>query len=373
MDAPAVYLFNPDSDLALSHEARMRRRGLPRAIYTAKPFAVSMARSLQLLPCWYAEAGSRVLVEGDDAQVADWQRWADGWRMAVTLVNRLPDGPVTYRPWGWNNTIVHRLRRQGAVDPCPDVEAFAAMSSRARTIELHRRLAESGFDTRCEVPLTVCRAGQVEEFVRAHPRGAYLKILYSGSGQGICHVRPDGVDRQDWRQWLDGVLRHDGAVVCEPAYDRVMDLAVEFDSSPSHGVELMGYSVFEVDSHNQWTGTVVDRRETLHALIADRCPDFDDAVRAVTASLTPMVPRDYRGHLGVDMMLYRADDGAVALNPCVEINFRTTMGIVALSMAERYGLRGRLTMQKPGRTGAARPLLPIGEYTTLVPVLQEIT
>ena len=40
------------------------------------------------------------------------------------------------------------------------------------------------------------------------------------------------------------------------------------------------------------------------------------------------------------MMLYWDQNGSIAINPCVEINLRMTMGMVTAAMGDRHGLRG---------------------------------
>lgn len=343
-----VYVFNPDSDLSLAHEAEHRRKGLPRAVYTAKPFARRMARSLQLLPCWYASPGDAVLVDGPDEQAARWQRWADERGLRVTIVNAPPSGDVTYRPWGWCNTVVHRLLARGAAAAQLPLaadgllpESFAALASRRVTVTLHRLIAERLGHRPCPGPRVVT-AGQRGDLEAMRHSGFYLKKLYSGSGQGIYHQSPtDGPLPPELWQWLDGELRRQGAVMLEPQYDRIMDMAVEY-LCEAGTVEADGFSMFNVDRHDQWKSTMVDRRDAIHDVIVGHYPAFDTVVDAVTATLRDIVPQEYVGHIGVDLLLYRDADGIVGINPCVELNFRTTMGVVAAHLGERHGMRGTL-------------------------------
>ena len=52
----------------------------------------------------------------------------------------------------------------------------------------------------------------------------------------------------------------------------------------------------------------------------------------------------YDGYLGIDMMLYWDENGKIALNPCVEVNLRMTMGMVTAAMGSRHGLRGNFSI-----------------------------
>lgn len=349
-----VYLFNPDSDRALAHEAEQRRKGLPRAVYTAKPFARRMAMALQLLPCWIASPGDAVLVEGSDEQVAQWQQWVDEKMAGITIVNRPPTGgDVAYRPWGWCNSVAHRLLARGAAPagmPLDDemlLDAdIVAAASRLTTVKLHRLIADRLGRELCPPPVAISDDETLRErLTAAASSGLYLKKLYSGSGQGIFRQPPATTDAMPemWR-WLRDEFKRQEAVMLEPLYDRLMDMAVEFRCD-GDGTEVDGYSVFEVDSHSQWVGTRIDSRQALHGLITAAYPGFDDVVEAVRQALNEVVPKRYAGFLGVDMLLYRKSDGGVGLNPCVELNLRTTMGVVAAHMGERHGRRGVLSMR----------------------------
>ena len=44
------------------------------------------------------------------------------------------------------------------------------------------------------------------------------------------------------------------------------------------------------------------------------------------------------------MMLYWDENGKIALNPCVEVNLRMTMGMITAAMGSRHGLRGDFTI-----------------------------
>lgn len=356
MLSKALYIFNPDCDLALAHEEACRRRGLPHAVYTPKPRARQLADALALLPAWYAEAGSRVLVpHGTDLAAA--QRWLDDHSLEVEAVDHIPADTIRVVPWGWSNTLCSRLVAQG----CPpallpaDVQAFARLSDRRLTLYLHEHLARLLGHRLCPRPLIITAIDEVEALLARHPQGCYVKKLWSGSGQGIMRV--NSPLSRDVYQWIEGELARTGAMTCEPAYRRVMDMAVEYRCEQGK-VAVDGYAVFTVDEHSQWCGSRVEPKALLHERIVGRYPAFDSVVKAVTAAVATEVPANYIGHLGVDMLLFEAN-GLIGINPCVEVNGRTTMGVVAAHLGERHAMRGVLRVVRaaevqPGDT----PLTP---------------
>ena len=60
---------------------------------------------------------------------------------------------------------------------------------------------------------------------------------------------------------------------------------------------------------------------------------IQEAVRTV---LQEVYGSTYAGCIGVDMLVYRQKDGSFAIHPCIEINMRYTMGMVALRLFQHY-------------------------------------
>lgn len=389
-----VFFFNPDSDLSLAYEAEMRRRGLKRAVYTPKPRAHALARSLGLLPAWLASGGDYVLVNGDAEYCAQLQQFIDRHTSGITITNRAPTQEnLTFMPWGWCNTVVSRLQNHfgasasqlphGTCEASVEVagesfpsqlEALAWLSSRERTIHIHRSVTQLLGRELCPSPV-MATLDEAEQFINTHPQGCYIKKLWSGSGQGIFHVLPTTRPRQsDLWQWLSGETDRVGHVICEPAYDhKIMDMAVEFECHNGI-ITLMGYSIFNVDNHNQWTGTVVDTSEHLRERIIALYPHFDEVVHALTTTLRRLIPQFYTGYVGLDMMLYRDENDRIVINPCVEMNFRCTMGVVAAALGNRHHLRGTLTivptstLLSQGKQSAIplTPPLPSSPFTAIL-------
>jgi hypothetical protein len=80
--------------------------------------------------------------------------------------------------------------------------------------------------------------------------------------------------------------------------------------------------------------------EELHQLLLGMYPAIDQVVEEVLKAIDTLIAPHYSGPLGIDMMLYRDDKGEIAINPCVEVNLRMTMGMVTAAMGSRHGLQG---------------------------------
>ena len=329
-----VYLFNPEHDLALAHGAHN---------YTAPPFARQLRHDLRLLPAWVAPAGSFIAIP-DDAPIEEDRRWLLDHHLDITPVpiSQVADlGPCSIHPWGWDATMRHQLLACGvSSDFLPteaDLDWIRRLSHRRVTIAVHEALDMPAVPR----PAELASLQDIVAFMNGNP-GCYLKMPWSGSGKGIYRVIDPQGDRHVLH-WIEGALRRQGSLLCEVGMDKVQDFAVECECRDGKTL-LTGYSVFDSDFHSQFATGRVGPREELHQYLLNRYPALDHVVERVLLVLDSMVATHYNGPLGVDMMLYRADDGNLALNPCVEVNLRMTMGMVTAAMGGRHGLRGRFSI-----------------------------
>ena len=330
-----VYLFNPEHDLALAHGAHN---------YTAPPFARQLRHDLRLLPAWLAPAGSLVAVP-DDVSLDEDRRWLGEHHLDVTPIalTRIADlGPCRIHPWGWNATLRYQLLHMGVLPgylPTGEqLEWIRRLSHRRVTMAVHRAV---GTDSAL-CPVELDSYNDVQAFVMAHP-GCYLKMPWSGSGKGIYRVI-DPVGDNHVPRWIEGALRRQGSLLCEVGLDRVQDFAVECECLDGKTV-VTGYSVFDSDFHSQFGTGIVAPMPELHQLLLQQYPALDQTIDNVLHALDGIIAPHYNGPLGIDMMFYKDGNGSIALNPCVEINLRMTMGMVTAAMGSRHNLRGHFKIE----------------------------
>lgn len=78
--------------------------------------------------------------------------------------------------------------------------------------------------------------------------------------------------------------------------------------------------------------------------------------RALQVELAEVIKGSYEGYLGVDMMICRTQNGGYAIHPCVEINLRMNMGVVARLIYDNYvcdGGQGRYVIEYYAKPGEA--------------------
>lgn len=381
----ALYLFNPENDMALAC-------GDP--YYMAPASARKMAADLSALPGWYAGDGATVLLatkeqvawmeaaactEGISALAmpvsAVWAKGSDERLAPVAVRWQCWDGvaPLTgseaferFCPWGWNPSLVRRLREAGIPEALlPDderMQTLRTLSGRQTAVRVLQRLRE-----RWREP-SACRGGvellgmsfiltteaEVKAFVEGRPH-ALLKAPWSGSGRGVQYTHGQVTD--PLQGWVRHVLHTQQAVVGEPFYEKVIDFAMEFrveapsvssDRSfvspasvpASHSpVRFVGYSWFETDARGIYKENWLASDAAIEARLAAFVPvEVLHRIRKwLEEELEQALQGVYEGYLGVDMMVCRGSEaGSYALHPCVEINLRTNMGVVARRLYDNY-------------------------------------
>lgn len=231
-------------------------------------------------------------------------------------------------PWGWSlATRQHYLRLGIPASELPSDGQLAEvrrLSSREFGISYYRQLV-SALPPAWAPSLVPCRARfsiRPDEIAG----DLILKSPWSSSGRGNILLRSEP-DRATLRR-IRRIIREQGGIAVEPFYaDKVLDFAMEFQVADD-GAHFLGYSVFQADAEGRYGGNYVESQESLLRRID--LPDslLQSLIRHHREALSRL---PYRGPVGIDMM--RLGDGRV--HPCVEINFRRTMGHLALLLYER--------------------------------------
>ena len=303
-----LYIFNPENDMALAD-------GHPG--YTAPAQIQQMRRELWWLPQWWAEEEDIV--------------WNGEEHLGLP-----PDTHI--EPWGWSSALCHQLKQAGVQEsllPSQDkIEQIRQLSHRQTAVSLLQELRD-------ELPLDGHLAGQsaicqsieeAEETVNGYGE-ALLKSPWSSSGRGLMKT-----DNPQWKAWAKRILKAQGSIVVEQFLHKVTDFALEFWLDGKGGVEYRGLSLFYTNERGAYLGNWVAPEEQKLAWLAQYIPlQYLQEIRAWwTARLSRF---DYAGPVGIDMML--AQEG---ICPCIETNWRWTMGLVSCLVAEQ-GRYGRMVVE----------------------------
>ena len=245
--------------------------------------------------------------------------------------------------WGWDASLVRRLCKRGVPrELMPTDEQLDAIRQLS-----HRRTALIAAEDCGFKPMGVeaFRLNEVQALLDKYSR-IVLKAPWSGSGRGLRWV--DHTLSAHDTDWVEKIISTQGSVIVEPRCEVVQDFALEYYLHPpqpdnpqtttpitGHRSGFLGYSLFA-------TQNGVYRENLLHSDddILQRLSGFVSlatislAKTSIESWLQAYVASKYEGPLGVDMFIYRTADG-YALNPMVEINFRHTMGHVAVALRKK--------------------------------------
>lgn len=321
-----LHIFNPDSDYALANGRRW---------FTPPAHVVAVRRELALLPAIYAAPGDAILLLDSPAvsiESLKYHELAAEKNLAVATPKDLARHPGIFaqhrvEPWGWNAAMRQfALDKLGAETGVPDATAIdniRRLSHRCTSISFLSTMAQY-ISQEITIPEEITDA---EEGMKAwrSDRHRFFKAPWSSSGRGI--LLADDLEERHVRPWISGVIARQGAVIMEKAYTRRLDFATEWICGRESAPLFLGFSVFRTSRRGKYHSNVNDSQSNLRSIIeshtdADINMIVDMQAKAIESFIAPF----YSGPLGIDMLV--TDSGAV--NPCVEINLRHTMGMLPL-------------------------------------------
>ena len=340
MTKKALYLFNPEQDLALaSGEAN----------YMAPASARRMASELALLPMWYAEEGSAVLAPS--AYNLDYvKKIQELLGLSVDLITEPelaiePD--LDIRPWGWDVALRKRLSVLGVdevlLPSMGQLNDLREYSHRSKAVALLPELQLNEYF--CGESYYLKTPEEWKRFVEGR-KECLLKAPLSGSGKGLNWCK--GIFTPFISGWCTRVAASQGGVIAEPIYNKVEDFAMEFYSDGAGELTFVGYSLFHTGKSGMYEGNCLLSNEAIRKQLAQYIPleALMDLENCLKYRLSALVGTVYKGYLGVDMMICRFPENekpVFRIHPCVEINLRMNMGVIARFLHDRY--------VRPGSTG----------------------
>lgn len=314
-----LFLFNPEHDLALANGDNH---------FIAPKSIREMARDLSHIPYWIAG-------DCDQAVVTD-----DNFQQHITSCHThqpCQEPPTHLIPWGWDNAIVERFKKLGfPVDSLPDKQQLEALRKHSERQQAHQ-LLRSFRETFPQGPYVgesaILRTiEEIETYATLH-KHIVLKVPLSSSGKGIRHLTgPLDAKKAEW--CLASIRRH-RYIIGEPFYHKTEDFAMEYIVE-GNTCQFIGYSLFATSAHGGYEKSILMSDNDIVKHLAHYVPqEHLDAIRGwIESHHRLIVPPEWDTakhpiYFGIDMMIVASTDGNYKIHPCVEINLRMNMGIVA--------------------------------------------
>lgn len=375
-----MYLFNPDHDLALANFM---------SNFTSPASARKLRSDLAMLPVWYAPDNAAVIAENNLNNLF-LENIKSKFSIHNSLISfsQLENYPLLkVKPWGWNPAVRRQFLESGVSEhhlpTLAALESIRSYSGRQNAVQLMAELKAMNRHF-CGESYYFTAIDELLNYVYASQGDQVLKMPYSGSGKGIVWIKGEITDKQI--DWCKRVINRQGGIVIEPVLNRVQDFAMEFEMTDS-GIQFVGYSLFQSAASGAYVGNLLISDDAIEKkLSAFVGVDLLKELRTMLETkLRAYFPR-YQGYMGVDMMICETSESNFQLQPCIEINMRMNMGIVAHRLYERFihqDSSGLFTINFFKQEGEAKsyeqkmqhdhPLIIEGEkiksgYLTLVPV-----
>lgn len=335
-----LYLFNPENDLALAHG---------KAQYTAPPNALFLHNAGAALPFWFCNKGDCVLAPGLDC---DWlKKISSLFGLNGELLCEQNLSIVTAcNPWGWSLNAKKQFVNCGvATDLLPqdiDLSSIRELSHRRISIEVLNCIKKLMPLLDIVIP---CEAKTEDEVVcfAKHHSNIFIKSPWSSSGRGV--INSSLLNETELRRRSNGIIRRQGSVMCEKALDKERDFAMLFYSDGKK-VRYQGLSLFFNEGNGAYAGNIIAPQCEIRKILDDYSTgiNLDELSLNLERILSEVIDGKYQGYLGVDMIIYKIDNDRYSIAPCIEVNLRMTMGVVALLWSQRYlanGSRGVMRVE----------------------------
>ena len=255
-------------------------------------------------------------------------------------------------PWGWSIATKQRYKQMGVAEellPSDEwLEEVRRLSSREFACGYIKDLLAEMKDERLlgSEMKWIDNLNPNPNLSTLNPQ-LIFKSPWSSSGRGVFVAEIERKENQlstvncqlSTLKRLQGFLSSQGGFVVDKFYaDKVLDFAMEFYVNDDKRVDFLGWSVFHAGENGAYGYNYVESQEKLIGRILEGVDGQNEVYsclldRLIAYHQEHLAKTGYRGPVGIDML--KTADGHI--HPCLEINFRMNMGILALLLEEQYG------------------------------------
>lgn len=338
-----LFIFNPDCELAIANGGKY---------YMPPANIMQMNDDLAFLPAYLGGEGDFVLLQRPLDKT--FRKYIESLNISckdILETDIKGSGIQVGEPWGQSPKMNHWLTKRGLGQEWEPKQKdwYSRKTARQGLMNLIEKMPFLEADI---VP-RICYS--VSEIEQQADGGEYLvKAPWSSSGKGLLTLdRRVGTKE---KEWLTGMMRRQGYLMLEKKWNKVQDFAMEF-CVKEENTEFIGWSSFTTGTNGEYRGNYIGSQENIEQQLIKYLgkEKFSVLKCEIPLMLKELLPA-YRGYLGVDMMIYQNFNGEYSIQPCVEINLRYNMGIIALNLTERYvneGIKGQFEICFYSRKGEA--------------------
>ena len=258
-----------------------------------------------------------------------------------------PETIKEVRPWGWSPAFIRMittltetgkyLSTPSGISPWQMVDK-ELRSRKTSLYTLYHILKNHFHDNFISVAMVskVCQNMEEIESQIAENGKLMLKLPWSSSGRGLIPITEIPL-HQTVKQRIHSALKSQGYLMAEPFLDKVHDLAFLFQIDQGE-INYLGISRFFTDLKGQYQGNNLGG---FPSDIPDEEKEFLEWAVTILPGLFTRIFHEsgltetYSGPLGIDTLIFKDNAGRLKINPCLEINWRFTMGHISIEI-EKY-------------------------------------
>ncbi|MDR2910768.1 MAG: hypothetical protein LBV47_05325 [Bacteroidales bacterium] len=343
---PDVFIFNPTCEYAV---------GSGNAWWQPNRLLQKMETDLAALPMFFAQPADIVLTDTTNTPefISSFSRFE--YRLPQffntrDFINETKLKPIALNrlmPWGWS-PAAHRLLLPLKNFCSDEFKASPVLKWHHESKELYSRrfaieiLKQLLSNRHCEffipehfIPEICTVESEIEKLIIKWGR-VMVKAPWSCSGRGLQPVTKTPVHPKVWEK-IRGIINNQGFVTVEPYLDKAADLAFQFEIKKGK-ISFIGVSNFFTDYRGQYQGNFI------HGIPPNKYDNetiiflkllSEILVEPITETLeNSRMPFFYEGNFGVDTLIFRDEEHRLKVNPCLEINLRQNMGLLALRLGK---------------------------------------
>jgi len=335
----ALHYFNPGHETAVLNSS---------PYYTPAANQLKMQRDLAFLPAWYAGSPDDLVWIEDDLP-DDFIETVKPLRhlaKAISITglanqeNSIKNASVS--PWGISPQSIRFFEtinnKYGSNFILPEwKKEYTDLCSR----QTARKCLESIIQSHPEIdkdilPEFYTTIEAIENRIQTSEIQLLAKAPYSSSGRGLLWL-PSGKLHQSEKQIINGILKKQLTVSLEKVLDKQIDFAMLFHANGLGKIDYTGLSLFETGKKGVYDKNIVTSQTNIQNKLQTFIDNslLENIKQTLIAFLSATSGFVYSGCIGVDMMIY-SENGSFKLHPCVEINMRNTMGLLAFRLYQYF-------------------------------------
>lgn len=336
---PNLFYFNPTVEMAVVNGSPFYQP--PQLLQT---FEREMAPIMQFL----SSPDDIVVLEDDRNQLYAASSLLTGNSPRFLTFTELYNNAQSFNylvPWGWSPALYNRFSpvwhkfsdefrasKNGAWNPI-----FPTLLNRITSNKILLQILDkheiSGLINSNSVPVLCTTPEQIEKIFSTLGQ-IVLKAPISSSGRGVLMLRKNILNNAN-KAWIKSVIEHQGGIITEPLFKKIADLSFHFNLKNSRA-EYLGCIFFKTNSNGGFQGCYLNNPPEIERFLQSVSKTINEIIPVLTRLIEQNYGIHYDGYIGVDAMIVD-ENNTICLHPCVEINMRSTMGLVTLKMKEKLG------------------------------------